>query len=140
MLESYFKHEEERAELGIPPLPLNPEQTAEVCRLLESPPRGSEENLLRLLRERVSPGVDPAAEVKARWLAGAARGEKRSPRVSREEAVRLLGTMLGGYNVGPLVALLEAPALAGEGLEMTRVGLELKALIERLREQVQNVE
>ncbi|MBM3297528.1 MAG: bifunctional aconitate hydratase 2/2-methylisocitrate dehydratase, partial [Candidatus Aminicenantes bacterium] len=114
MLESYFEHEKERLAQGIPPLPLNPEQTAEVCRFLESPPRGAEEKLLGLLRERVSPGVDPAAEVKAGWLARIARGDVRSPALDRKEAVRLLGTMLGGYNVGPLVSLLEDASLAGE--------------------------
>lgn len=103
--------------MGIPPLPLDPEQAAEVCRLLENPPSGSRENLLRLLRERIPPGVDPAAEVKAEWLARVARGEVRSPALDRKDAVRLLGTMLGGYNVGPLVSLLEDAVLAGEAAE-----------------------
>jgi len=113
-MDSYFKHEKERQAMGIPPLPLNPEQAGEVCRLLENPPSGGQENLLRLLRERVSPGVDPAAEVKAGWLARVARGKARSPALDRKEAVRLMGTMLGGYNVGPLVSLLADPDLAGE--------------------------
>jgi aconitate hydratase 2/2-methylisocitrate dehydratase len=117
MLESYFKHEEERRALGIPPLPLNPEQTAEVCRLLENPPQDKAETLLRLLRDRISPGVDPAAEVKAAWLARVAKGEAKSSALSKEEAVRLLGTMLGGYNVGPLVALLEDKNLAPKAAE-----------------------
>ncbi len=117
MLESYFSHEEERRALGIPPLPLNPEQTAEVCRLLENPPKEKTELLTRLLRERVSPGVDPAARVKAEWLAGVACVERKSPAVNPEEAVRMLGTMLGGYNVGPLVGLLEDRALASAAAE-----------------------
>lgn len=117
MLESYFKHEEERKALGIPPLPLNPEQTAEVCQNLENPPQDKKEVLLHLIRSRVSPGVDPAAEVKAAWLAKVARGEVKSSAMSREEAIRLLGTMLGGFNVGPLVALLEDKALAPKAAE-----------------------
>src|SRR4030042_5985574 len=99
MLDTYLKQEAERQKLGIPPLPLSPEQTAEVCQLLESPPTGKEELLLDLIKNRVSPGVDPAAKVKAEWLAKVARGEARSPVVSKEDTVFLLGTMLGGYNV-----------------------------------------
>ncbi len=117
MLESYLKQEAERQKLGIPPLPLNPEETAEVCRLLESSPAGKEEFLLDLIKNRVSPGVDPAAEVKAGWLAKVARGEAASPLVSKTDAVFLLGTMLGGYNVGPLVELLDDPALASDAAE-----------------------
>ncbi|MGB7296737.1 MAG: aconitate hydratase B, partial [Candidatus Aminicenantales bacterium] len=117
MLESYLKQETERQKLGIPPLPLNPEETAEVCRLLESPPAGQEEFLLDLIKNRVSPGVDPAAEVKAAWLARVAKGEAASPLVPKKDAVFLLGTMLGGYNVGPLVDLLDDPALAPDAAE-----------------------
>ncbi len=117
MLDAYLKQEAERRKLGIPPLPLNPEETAEVCRLLESPPAGKEEFLLNLLKNRVSPGVDPAAEVKAGWLAKIARGEAASPLVSKKDAVFLLGTMLGGYNVGPLVDLLDDAVLAPDAAE-----------------------
>ena len=117
MLESYLKQEAERKKLGIPPLPLNPEETAEVCRLLESPPAGKEEFLLDLIKNRVSPGVDPAAEVKAAWLAKVAKGEAASPLVPKKDAVFLLGTMLGGYNVGPLVDLLDNPVLAPDAAE-----------------------
>ena len=74
MLESYEKAAAERRALGIPPLPLSPEETAEVCRGLENPPAGKAAELVALLRDRVSPGVDPAAQVKAGWLARAARG------------------------------------------------------------------
>ena len=107
MLDAYFQHEAERLRQGIPALPLNPEQTAEVCRGLEKPEAASKGLLLGLLRDRIPPGVDPAAQVKAEWLAAVARGKKNSPAVSKKEAVFLLGTMLGGTNVEPLVTLLE---------------------------------
>ena len=68
MLESYFKHEEERKHMGIPPLPLTPEQVQKICSILENPPQGKEDYFLGLLKNRVSPGVDPAAKVKAEWL------------------------------------------------------------------------
>jgi aconitate hydratase 2 / 2-methylisocitrate dehydratase len=112
MLEHYEKAAAERAALGIPPLPLDPEVTAEVCRALENPPAGRAAGLVSLIRDRVSPGVDPAAEIKAAWLAGLARGEKKSPVVSPTEAVFLLGTMLGGFNVAPLIEFLENKNLA----------------------------
>ena len=112
MLDDYFKHENERKALGIPPLALNPEETREVVTLLENPPRGQEELLRHLLMDRVAPGVDAAAKVKAEWLARAAQGQTASPVISRAEAVSLLGTMLGGYNVGPLIACLKDEALA----------------------------
>ncbi len=114
MLESYFKHETERREQGIPPLPLTPEVTADVCKLLEKPPAGKEELLLSLLENRVAPGVDPAAKVKAEWLAKVAKGEVSSPALSRNKAVFLLGTMLGGFNVEALIGLLENKDLAEE--------------------------
>jgi len=114
MIEAYLKHEEERNAQGIPALPLSPEQTAELCQLLENPPKGREEFLVNLLKERVSPGVDPAAEVKAAFLAEIVKGTKKSPLVSKVEAVRILGTMLGGYNVGPLVDALKDAELAGD--------------------------
>ncbi len=107
MLEDYFKHAEERKQQGIPPLPLNQEQTAEVCLLLQDPPSGKEGLLLELLKERISPGVDPAARVKAQWLGQVACSEIISPVLNPETAVQLLGTMLGGYNVDPLLGLLE---------------------------------
>jgi aconitate hydratase 2/2-methylisocitrate dehydratase len=117
MLDAYLKQEAERQKLGIPPLPLNPEEMTEVCLLLENPPAGKEEFLLDLIKNRVSPGVDPAAEVKAGWLAKVARGEAASPLISKKDAVFLLGTMLGGYNVGPLVDLLDDPALAPDAAD-----------------------
>ncbi|MBU4494894.1 MAG: bifunctional aconitate hydratase 2/2-methylisocitrate dehydratase [Acidobacteria bacterium] len=111
MIDDYLKHEAERRVMGIPPLPLAPELTEEVCRILENPPEDKKNFFLDLLSERISPGVDPAAEVKARWLLQAALGEKKSPFVSPSTAVSLLGTMLGGYNVEPLLRLLESGPL-----------------------------
>lgn len=106
MLESYRNHVKERAALGIPPLPLSAEQTSELCELLKHPPAGEEETLLTLLRDRVPPGVDQAAYVKAGFLTGIAKGEITSPLISPQEAIQLLGTMMGGYNVQSLVDLL----------------------------------
>ena len=114
MIDAYRKHEAERKAMGIPPKPLDPEQTRELCTLLEAPPPGQEKFLLELLTNRVSPGVDPAAEVKAGFLASVVRGTRSSPLISKKEAVRLLGTMMGGYNVEALVEALSAPALADE--------------------------
>ncbi len=114
MLESYFKHEAERQKQGVPPLPLSPEETEEVCKLLENPPAGKEELLLSLLRNRVSPGVDASAKVKAAWLTKVAEKKISSPLLSKTEAVFLLGTMLGGYNIEPLLGFLEDEELAGE--------------------------
>ena len=117
MLETYFAKAEERKTKGVPPLPLTPAEVEEVCRGLENS-TGDQAALFRgLLENRVSPGVDPAAEVKARWLAQVARGEIKSAAISDRDAVALLGTMLGGYNVGPLVELLGHPALAPAAAE-----------------------
>lgn len=112
MLETYLKHVEERRKLNIPPLPLSPEMTEFVCKKLESPEAGKEQFYLELLRDRVSPGVDPAAKVKAEWLYKIAKGEKSSPVVSKKDAVFMLGTMIGGYNVSYLVELLNDAELA----------------------------
>jgi aconitate hydratase 2/2-methylisocitrate dehydratase len=114
MIEAYLSHEAERRAQGIPALPLNPEQTAELCKLLVNPPAGREEFLLNLLKERVSPGVDPAAEVKASFLAEIIKKTKSSPLVARVDAVKILGTMLGGYNVTPLIEALSDAELAEE--------------------------
>ncbi|MEH2467382.1 bifunctional aconitate hydratase 2/2-methylisocitrate dehydratase [Nostoc sp.] len=112
MLESYRKHVAQRAALGIPPLPLDAKQTSELCELLKNPPKGQEEILLHLLSDRVSPGVDPAAYVKAGFLTAIAKKEITSPLVSRIEAVQLLGTMVGGYNVQSLIDLLQWPTVS----------------------------
>ena len=114
MIDAYLKHEAERKAMGIPAKPLEPEQTREVCKLLEAPPPGREKFLLELLTNRVSPGVDPSAEVKAGFLAAIVRGTRSSPLVSKKDAVRLLGTMMGGYNVEPLVEALSTPGLVDE--------------------------
>ncbi|MDA3903668.1 MAG: bifunctional aconitate hydratase 2/2-methylisocitrate dehydratase [Desulfuromusa sp.] len=114
MIEAYLKLEEERNAQGIPALPLNPEQTTGLCDLLQSPPAGKEEFLLNLLTERVSPGVDPAAEVKAAFLAEIVAGSKTSPLIGKVKAVQILGTMIGGYNVQPLISALSDADLADE--------------------------
>ena len=112
MIEAYLKLEEERNAQGIPALPLNPEQTAGLCDLLQSPPAGREEFLMNLLTERISPGVDPAAEVKAAFLAEIIAGTKSSPLINKVQAVEILGTMIGGYNVQPLISALSVAELA----------------------------
>jgi aconitate hydratase 2/2-methylisocitrate dehydratase len=114
MIEAYLRHEEERNAQGIPALPLNPEQTTSLCALLQSPPAGKEEFLMHLFTERISPGVDPAAEVKAGFLAEIISGAKTSPLIDRKKAVQILGTMIGGYNVQPLIAALSDAGLAEE--------------------------
>jgi aconitate hydratase 2/2-methylisocitrate dehydratase len=116
MIEAYLQHESERRQMGLPPLPLDPEQTKSLCALLQNPPAGKESFLLDLLTERISPGVDPAAQVKAEFLAAIIAGNLQSPLVSRLDAVRILGTMLGGYNVKPLIAALKVPELADEAV------------------------
>jgi aconitate hydratase 2/2-methylisocitrate dehydratase len=109
MLESYRQHVAERAALGIPPLPLSAEQTSALCELLKSPPPGEAAFLSELLRDRVPPGVDQAAYVKAGFLTAIAKGETTSPLVSAQAATELLGTMMGGYNVHSLIDLLQSP-------------------------------
>jgi len=117
MLETYFQQAKERENQGIPPLPLNPPETAEVCRILEKDSGDEARIALGLLKNRVSPGVDPAAKVKAEWLAKVGKGEIRPPLVSGKDAVFMLGTMLGGYNVDPLVFLLDDGGLATDAAE-----------------------
>ena len=112
MLEAYRKHVEERATDGVPPKPLDADQTAALVDLLKNPPAGEEEFLLDLLTNRVPAGVDQAAYVKAGFLAAVAKGEATSPLVDAVKAVELLGTMLGGYNIQPLIDCLENEALA----------------------------
>jgi aconitate hydratase 2 / 2-methylisocitrate dehydratase len=112
--EAYLKHVEERQAQGVPPKPLDPEQTRDLVKLLQKPPKGNEEMLLDLLANRVSPGVDPAAEVKAAFLADVVKGKAKSPVIDKKKAIELLGTMGGGYNVPPLVAALKVKALADD--------------------------
>ncbi|MDV5170862.1 bifunctional aconitate hydratase 2/2-methylisocitrate dehydratase [Photobacterium rosenbergii] len=112
MLEAYRKHVEERAAEGIVPKPLDAEQVAALVELLKTPPAGEEAFLLDLLENRIPPGVDEAAYVKAGFLAALTTGEAQSPIVSKEKAAELLGTMQGGYNIEPLISLLDDDALA----------------------------
>lgn len=107
MLEAYRNHVAERAALGVPPLPLSAEQTADLCELLKAPPAGEETFLVELLRDRIPPGVDQAAYVKAGFLSAIAKGTATSPLVSPVYAVELLGTMMGGYNVSALIDLMQ---------------------------------
>lgn len=122
MLQEYRKHVAERAELGIVPLPLSAQQVAGLVELLKSPPAGEEDFLFDLISNRVPPGVDEAAYVKAGFLSAVARGEVESPLIDRGGAVELLGTMLGGYNVSTLVELLDdAEMAAGAADELSRI-------------------
>ncbi|ACT50243.1 aconitate hydratase 2 [Methylovorus glucosotrophus SIP3-4] len=107
MLKNYREHVAERANVGLPPLPLTAEQVAELVDLLKNPPAGEADALLELLANRIPAGVDQAAYVKAAFLADIAKGSATSPLVSPAKAVELLGTMLGGYNVQALVELLD---------------------------------
>jgi aconitate hydratase 2/2-methylisocitrate dehydratase len=122
VLEAYRAHVAERAALGIPPLPLSKQQTTELVALLKNPPKGEEAALVELITYRVPAGVDDAAKVKAEFLAKVAKGEESCALISKEKATELLGTMLGGYNVKPLIDLLACGtcgAIAAEGLKKT---------------------
>ena len=122
MLEAYRAHVAERAALGIPPLPLSKQQATELVELLKNPPAGEEDFLVELLTYRVPAGVDDAARVKAEFLAKVAKGEEACALVSRVKATELLGTMLGGFNIKPMIDLLgdaEVGTIAAEGLKKT---------------------
>ncbi len=108
MLEAYRKHAAAREAQGIPALPLDAEQTSQLCEMLKNPPVGEEETLLTLLTDRIPPGVDDAAYVKAGFLTALAKKEITSPLITPQEAIKLLGTMVGGYNVQSLVDLLKS--------------------------------
>ena len=112
MLKAYQAHVQERAAIHLPPLPLTAEQVALLVDLLKNPPAGEAEHCLNLLENQTPAGVDQAAYVKAAFLADVAKGSARSPVISPEKAVQMLGTMLGGYNVQALVALLSTPMAA----------------------------
>ncbi len=112
MLEAYRKHVEERAADGIPPQPLNAAQVSELVDLLKNPPAGEESFILDLLETRVPAGVDEAAYVKAAFLTAITKGEATSPLIDPVKATRLLGTMLGGYNIQPLIECLDNDELA----------------------------
>ncbi|MBC7734745.1 MAG: bifunctional aconitate hydratase 2/2-methylisocitrate dehydratase [Bacteriovorax sp.] len=111
MLQAYRQHVAERAALGIPPLPLSAKQTAELIELLKAPPAGEEATLVGLITHRVPAGVDDAAKVKASYLAAVAHGNEVCALISRALATELLGTMLGGYNISPLINLLDDAAV-----------------------------
>nr|WP_276583611.1 bifunctional aconitate hydratase 2/2-methylisocitrate dehydratase [Pseudomonas sp. RIT-PI-S] len=112
VLEAYRKHSQERAAQGIVPQPLNAEQTAGLVELLKNPPAGEEAFLVDLITNRVPPGVDEAAYVKAGFLSALAKGEATSPLIDKKRATELLGTMQGGYNIHTLVDLLDSAELA----------------------------
>lgn len=122
MLKAYRDHLAERAALGIPPLPLSAKQTGELMELLKNPPKGEEATLVDLITHRVPAGVDDAAKVKASYLAAVAHGTEKCALLSAEKATELLGTMLGGYNLTPLIDLLDNQAcapVAAAGLKKT---------------------
>ncbi|CAN7558919.1 bifunctional aconitate hydratase 2/2-methylisocitrate dehydratase [Acidovorax sp. LjRoot118] len=117
MLKAYRDHVAERAALGIPPLPLTAKQTGELVELLKNPPQGEEATLVDLITHRVPAGVDDAAKVKASYLAAVAHGTEVCTLIGREKATQLLGTMLGGYNLTPLIDLLDDAAVASVAAE-----------------------
>ena len=122
MLDAYNAQVAERAALGIPALPLTKDQVAELVKLLKNPPAGKEAELVELITNRVPAGVDEAAKVKAEFLDAVAKGTEKSPLISRVKATELLGTMLGGYNIKPLVELLsdaECGSAAAAALKKT---------------------
>ena len=122
MLQAYVDHVAERAALGIPPLPLSAKQTSDLIELLKNPTTSQADFLLNLITYRVPAGVDDAAKVKASYLAAVAHGTEKCMIISREKATELLGTMLGGYNIGPLIELLddaEVGAVAALALKKT---------------------
>ena len=122
MLKPYRDHVAERAALGIPPFPLSANQTGELIELLKNPPKGEETTLVDLITQRVPAGVDDAAKVKASYLAAVAHGTEKCTLISREKATELLGTMLGGYNLSPLIDLLDDATVgkvAAEALKKT---------------------
>ena len=122
MLKAYREHVAERAVLGIPPLPLDAPQTAELIELIKNPPQGEDAFLLDLLTHRVPPGVDDAAKVKASFLSAVAHGDVKVALIDKAKATQLLGTMVGGYNVKPLIDLLddkEVGTVAAEALKKT---------------------
>jgi aconitate hydratase 2/2-methylisocitrate dehydratase len=122
VLEAYRQHVAERAALGIPPLPLSAQQTEALIELLKNPPHGEEQVLVDLITYRVPAGVDDAAKVKAEFLAAVAKGQVDCPLITRVKATELLGTMLGGFNIRPLIELLAdagCGAVAANALKST---------------------
>nr|WP_207146405.1 bifunctional aconitate hydratase 2/2-methylisocitrate dehydratase [Ectothiorhodospira mobilis] len=137
VLEAYREHVREREALGVPPKPLDAGMTAQLVELLQSPPQGEEAFLLELITRRVPPGVDEAARVKAEFLAQVARGEAQSPLIDRHRAVELLGTMQGGYNVAPLIELLEDETLGAAAAEALKHTLLVFDAFDQVAEKAQ---
>ena len=129
MLQEYRQHVAERAAQGIVPLPLNAEQVAQLVELIKNPPAGEEDFLLELLADRVPPGVDDAAYVKAGFLAAIAKGEANSSILTAAYATELLGTMLGGYNITPMIDLLDDSCNKGSNAEIAVAGLSKTLLM-----------
>jgi len=121
VLQEYRNHIAERAAMGIVPKPLDAEQVSQLVELIKNPPAGEEAFLLALLADRIPPGVDDAAYVKAGFLAAIAKGEANSPIIDATRALELLGTMLGGYNIEPMIAALDSDNadIAVDGLSKT---------------------
>ncbi|MCD6367059.1 MAG: bifunctional aconitate hydratase 2/2-methylisocitrate dehydratase, partial [Bacteroidales bacterium] len=117
IFDKYYQHVENRKKQGIPPLPLNVEQSQALCELLKNPVSKDKDNLLYLFKERISPGVDSSAEVKAEFLGKIVSGKISSPAISKKEAIQILGTMLGGYNVQSLIDALNDNELSGDAAE-----------------------
>ena len=127
MLEAYRQHVAERSKQGIDPQPLSAEQVNGLVELLKDPPEGHQDFILDLIVNRIPAGVDDAARVKADFLTAVAQGEVTSPLIDKSKATQLLGTMLGGYNINPLVDLLddrEVASIAAEGLSKTLLMFE----------------
>ncbi|MBI5165896.1 MAG: bifunctional aconitate hydratase 2/2-methylisocitrate dehydratase [Magnetospirillum sp.] len=138
MLEGYRAHVAERAALGIPPLPLSAKQTEELVALLKAPPKGEEQTLVDLITNRVPAGVDDAAKVKAEFLAAVAKGTQKCALINNIHATELLGTMLGGFNVKPLIDLLadaECGAAAAAALKNTLLIFDRFAEVKALADQ-----
>ncbi len=112
IMNAYLKHEAERNEMGIPALPLNSEQAAELCKMLENPESGKEDFLINLFTQRISPGVDPAAEIKADFLGKIINSTANCPLIDKNKAIEILATMIGGYNVNYLIEALKDGSLA----------------------------
>ena len=117
MLKEYRKHEQERRAQGIPALALNAEQVADLVELIKEPPVGEEDFILDIFSNKVPAGVDQAAYVKAAFLTDVANGKVSTSLITCESATRLLGTMLGGYNVQPLINLLNNEEVGDEAVE-----------------------
>ncbi len=117
MLEAYRQHVEERGNEGLPPLALDAQQVSELIELIKNPPAGEEDYIMELLVNRVPPGVDQAAYVKAAFLADIAEGRLEVGLIDRAKATFLLGTMLGGYNIEPLIRLLDFPETSAEAIK-----------------------